>query len=163
MPLSSNGEQKDKQEKKSKEEMQVAPKTDSPDIEIPEVLPPAIAEALKKAPPEVKQAITQMSMFSATGPMMPPMHPLLNKLSPDQITKVLDYMRDSEKDTIKLHSSGRWFHLGYAILTIAFLVFLIVFLKDSKDILFDVIKTIVALAGAVAGGYGLKTHLDRKR
>ncbi|HUJ18126.1 MAG TPA: hypothetical protein VL197_09040 [Nitrospirota bacterium] len=114
--MSNNNPKKNDQEHKevapipSKE----ASKETPPDLVNPEMVPfpPELAEALKTAPPGIKQAITQMSMFAATGPMMAPVHPLLNKLSQEQITKVLDYMRDSEKDETKLHRSGRWFHFG---------------------------------------------------
>ncbi|HUJ17229.1 MAG TPA: hypothetical protein VL197_04480, partial [Nitrospirota bacterium] len=61
--------------------------------------------------------------------------------------------------------SKRWgsVHFGYTILAFVFLIFLIVFLKDTKDILFNIINTLVALAGAFGGGYGLKSYLERKR
>ena len=123
-------------------------------------IPTELEEAFRDAPKEVQRF---MAMFRS-GPMSPPMHPLFNKFTDAHIDKFLDYSQKDDENTYSLYKSGRWFSLSYVLIGAGFLIFLIAFLaNNNKELLADIIKILVIFAGGIGGGFGLKSHLEKKK
>jgi len=125
------------------------------------VEPELVEKMIGDMPPAVRQSVrTAMLGFSASGPMP---HPLLSKFNDEHIHKFLDYVQKDDENNFQIRSSNRWFSLIYTLLFLGLFVFLIVFLLPTdKEILVDLLKLIVAFAGGVGGGFGLKTYLDKR-
>lgn len=126
-------------------------------------LPPQIEEFLNKskAPADVKRIIGQMGAFQF---MAPSVNPIVQKLSPQHIDKLLDYSHQESQNSYKLESHGRWFHLTYALFIIAFLAFLVIFLAKDNAVLFsDILKVLVVFAGGFGSGFGFKTYIEKKK
>jgi hypothetical protein len=127
-------------------------------------LPPELEEALKGAPKEVRRAITQMGMFRVMGPMQPPAHPLFEKFTPQHIDKFLDYSHTDDENTYKLQSSNRIYHLGYFLLALLFLGFLVTYLAhDNAGLLSEILRIFVIFAGGFGSGFGVKSYLEKKK
>ena len=98
----------------------------------------------------------------------PIFHPVFEKFDESHVNKFLD--QSHEEDMARLRQGGRrsWFVLGYSLLALGLLVFLLVFLlPEHKDLLTDILTIGAAIAGGFAGGfgggYGYRVHLERKR
>ena len=90
-------------------------------------------------------------------------HPLVEKFTPEHITKFLDYSHEETKRQLTLRSSNRWFTLAFILICLIFFGFLIVFLADQHSaILLDILKVLTGFLGGLGGGYGLKAYLDHK-
>jgi len=74
------------------------------------------------------------------------------------IDKLLDLNEEDNKRSYSFASWGRLFHLGYVMVALSFIIFLIVYLlPNNKDILNDLLKVLVGLAGGFGLGYGYKS------
>ena len=61
-------------------------------------------------------------------------------------------------------SSNRWFYLFYTILGLSFFSFLVIYLlPKDKELLDQILKLLVAYAGGLGSGYGLKAFKDMKK
>jgi hypothetical protein len=155
----SNDTDLEKQPTEDNKEEQVSADNDNIIEGIPE--PPVSNEILAKLPPEIRQQVILMMSYQRLG--MPSSNPIAAKVTPAHIDKLLD---NSEKDSEREHESEksrRWFHLGYAILSLAFLVFLFVYLPTvDKELLKQVIGALVVFAGGFGSGVGASKYLGKK-
>jgi hypothetical protein len=153
----------DKKEENQKEQiLPVQPEK----VEKAEVLPPPVEKFLDttKAPPEVRRLFREMASFSFTAGIQPHVHPIFDKFTAEHVTKFLDYNHDDDQNNYKLQRSGKWFNLGYVLIVVLSLIFLIIFLaKDNVILLSDIIKVLVAFAGGFGGGYGYRAHLAKNK
>lgn len=118
-----------------------------------------VEEMVKGMPPEMKRVFKSVFMSSKSGFS----NPIYEKINEKHIEKIIDYARDDEKDENKIRSSNRYFYLIYSFLGIGFLVFLFTFLLPSNlELLTNILKLLVIFAAGVGGGFGLKSHLDKK-
>jgi len=93
----------------------------------------------------------------------PSPNPLLEKFTDEHIHKYLDYIQRDDDHEFELRSSSRWFHSFYLIMGLASFLFLVIYLAPiDKALLSDIIKVIVAFAGGLGSGFGLKAYLDKK-
>ena len=119
-------------------------------------VPPEVREFLKGAPPEVRQVAMSMMTRTSMGGSLP--HPLFDKFTPQHIDKLLDLNEEDNKRNFNFASRGRWFQLSYVFFALSFVIFLIVYLlPNNKDILNDLLKVLVGLAGGFGLGYGYKS------
>lgn len=129
--------------------VQKSPEQSEADKEIKE-----IEEFVKGAPPEIRAMMMEMRTSTTRSPQ----HPLFEKFTPAHIDKFLDYNEDDHKRDFTFATQSRWFHFGYVIIALSFIVFLIVYLlPNNKDILNDLLKVLVGLAGGFGLGYGYKS------
>ena len=119
-----------------------------------------MSESLRHLPPSVRR--TFMGIFQGKGPMDG--HPLFEKFSSNHIDKFLDLIKSDDQNQFEYHSSNRWFYLGYTILAILFFFGTMwVLLPIDKNLFQDILKIFVAFAGGLGSGFGLKSHLDKKK
>lgn len=119
-------------------------------------LPDELAEALEEVPAEQRKTISMAIMRSTMRTGMVG-HPLFEKFTPDHIDKFLDYSQKDDENEYKYKSSNRLFYLAYSILGIGVFVFLVLFLLPSnKELMIDIFKMLIAFAGGLGSGYGLK-------
>lgn len=112
------------------------------------------------APAPVRRMMLQMMSVQGRGPLP---HPIFEKFTPEHVDKFLDYSHEDEVNEYSLARFNKWFHLGYAVLFAAFLVFLVVYLAPSnKDLLGDILKMLAVFAGGFGSGFGVKTVLGKK-
>lgn len=122
---------------------------------------PKVEELLDNMPPKIRStfmALMQSSTRSISS------HPLFDKFDEKHIHKFLDYLQEDDNNRFKLKSSSRYFTLIYVCLVIAVIVFLVVYLLPAnKELLVDILKTAVGFFAGVGSGFGLKSHLDKKK
>ncbi|MDW7680573.1 MAG: hypothetical protein SCK70_08405 [bacterium] len=126
-----------------------------------ENLPEEIQEFVKDAPPAVRRSFTAMLQTRSSQFIG---HPLFEKFTPEHIDNFLDYSYKDDENTFRLTSSNRWFYLIYTILFVAFLVFLIIYLLPSnQEMLSEILKILISLAGGFGIGYGWKSYRETKK
>jgi hypothetical protein len=86
----------------------------------------------KEAPSEVRKTAMALMMRTSSGAFH---HPIFDKFTPEHIDKFLDLNEQNNKREYHFACSNRWFNLGYALLVILFLIFLIIdgFVKTLKN------------------------------
>jgi hypothetical protein len=75
---------------------------------------------------------------------------LIEKFNDSHVEKFLDIGHDSDK-------RAKRYSLAYFLGVVAFLVFLIVFLKQDKTLLNTILQTLLAFACGFGGGYGYRS------
>jgi len=130
----------------------------------------ALQETENLPEPARKMFQMQMAMMQSFSKKMPS-HPLLDKLTPEHIDKLLgyndkllDYNHEEGKNNFHLARSNRWFHLAYTIIGVGSLLFLIFYLAPTdKEFLTEFLKLLIVFASGVGSGYGLKSYQEKKR
>lgn len=125
-------------------------------------------EVLNEMPSEIKHALEQLpkeqqksfkSSISAVLSSTSNRHPLLEKVEPEHIHKILDYTHQDEQNSYKYACSNRFFRVGYVIIGLAFAAFLIIYLQPKDPQLFnDILKYVVGFLGGFGAGYGWKKY-----
>jgi len=118
-------------------------------------------QVMKSAPPKMRHMMLSMMMrLQGAGPMP---HPIFDKFKSEHVDKFLDYSHEDEVNAFSLARSNRWFHLGYALLFVGVLLFLIVYLAPTqKDLLGDILKMLAIFAGGFGAGFGTKSFFGKK-
>ena len=89
-------------------------------------------------------------------------NPILSKLDKEHITKILEQGEKEEENLYKDKQSTKKYNLIYFILILLLIVFLVIYLaNENKDLLLEIIKYVVIVAGSFGGGYGYKAYKDR--
>lgn len=130
------------------------------------VEPTEIKEAIEKLPPQIQRefiSTIEASMIRGTSSG----HPLFDKFKDEHVTKYLDYSEEEEIRNHKLRCSNRNYTLVYSIIGIIVLVGLFVFLiiyllPANRDLLVEIFKCVVIFLGGAGGGFGLKSHLNKR-
>lgn len=114
----------------------------------PETIDP---EFISDLPPEVREMVKfQLSSFTGKLP-----NPLINKLTPDHITNIIDNEKQEDNNRYKYAWSDRYFKAFYVVLVVGFLVFLITYLKSNdSELLIKILEILVAFASGVGVGIG---------
>jgi hypothetical protein len=114
-------------------------------------VPPVVRKVLKDAPPEVREFFMSMASVGRAP------HPLFDKFTDKHVDKFLDYTEEENKRGFTFASLGRWFQLGYVIIGLVFIAFLIIYLlPNNKDLLINILIILAAFAGGFGFGYGYK-------
>jgi len=113
----------------------------------------------KSIPPPARAFMMQMTRMSGS----PFPHPIFEKFKPEHVEKFLEYSHKENENRYLFLSSNRYFYFGYALLFVAVLVFLIVYLAPfHKDLLGDILKMLAVFAGGFGAGLGAKSFLGKK-
>jgi hypothetical protein len=132
------------------EPKEVVPTPDTEPSENEKKAEQAFGEIFEHVPEPVREIMFKQMAFS--GPLP---NPLIEKITPAHIDKILDQCQEDGIHDHQDRKSNRWFNLVYALIAAAFIIFLVVFLaKDNKDLLTSLIGFIVAGGGGFFGGYG---------
>ncbi len=132
----------------------------SKDDEMHEI-PDELQNLVNEAPPAVKRSF--MAMLQTQSRQVGG-HPLYEKFTPEHIDKFLDYCHKGDEYSYKITSSNRWFSLAYTALAIGFLIFLIIYLLPANvDILTEILKILISVAGGFGIGYGWKSSKEKKK
>lgn len=118
---------------------------------------PVPPELLAKMPAEAQRELVMFLSHQRIG--FPP-NPIASKITPDHITKLIDNSEsESQRD---FHS--QWFTFGYAILALAFLVFVFIYLPSVDKTLFvDVLKLLLTFLGGLGAGFGIAKYKGREK
>lgn len=118
-------------------------------------------EFVKEMPPFMLREMRFMAQLFSGGSGSV-LHTLLGKFNESHIDKFLDSLRQDDQNKYKYYSSNRWFHLAYVGIGVSLLVFIFVLFADNQTILSDILKILVAFAGGLGSGYGLRSAKDRR-
>ena len=111
-----------------------------------------------RLPQSIVEEFTGIAQF---GPMH---HPIFSKFEPEHVTQFLANVREREQDESHYKKGGRWFRLAYVLTGIGVFVFLtLLLLPDQSDLYFQILEYVGIFAAGFAGGYGIKTYMDRTR
>ena len=114
-----------------------------------------VLESLEDMPPEVRKSLVAFMGMSArySGPRP---NPIFEKFTEAHIDKYLDYIQRDDDNEYNLRKTNRWYYLGYAVLAIlVFFIGVAYLLPRDKELLDDLIKIIIVVAGGLGTGYGL--------
>lgn len=143
-------------------------KTEKTNIKKKEVAKPTVEVSKTEAedegllPPEATK-ISEMMMGMVKSFPASPIHPILEKITPEHIDKLLDNLHQDDENMFNYSKSNRLFTAVYVLIALAFFVFLIVFLlPNNKDMLIELLKLGIAFAGGMGSGFGIKAYLDKR-
>lgn len=125
------------------------------------VLPKELEKVVEELPTPIKQSVelSMMSMISGRNN-----NPIIQKLTPEHISKFLDYTQEDDRRDHSLKASNRWFHLAYVVIAIIVFIFLVVYLLDrNTPLLIDILKLFIAFIGGMGSGFGIKSAIDRDK
>ncbi len=118
-------------------------------------------ESLEDIPPEARHVVNMFGMATRFGPTP---NPLLEKLTPAHIDRILDLSGKADEREFQDAQSSRMFSLIYIGIGAALLVFLTWFLVPiDKNVYLEIIKTLLAAGGGFGARVGAKTYWDRHR
>ena len=139
-------------ETKESNKLKTVQQEDKEKIEEPEIF--------DNLPPEIKKVVEMgMSVQRFSGSLP---NPILSKLDKEHITKILEQGEKEEENLYKDKQSTKKYNLIYFILILLLIVFLVIYLaNENKDLLLEIIKYVVIVAGSFGGGYGYKAYKDR--
>lgn len=111
---------------------------------------------------DIPAEFQQMMMATFQGTTRPN-NPLLEKMTEAHVDKYLDYLQRDDDFEHKYKASNRWFYLVYVVIAVIVLGALVIFLlPKDRDLLNDIIQIIVAFAGGVGSGFGIKSWQDNR-
>lgn len=114
-------------------------------------------ELLDKILPEAQR---ELRMFlSATQRIGFAPNPIAGKITSEHITQVIG---NAESDSQRIYKS-QWFSLGYAVLALAFLVFVFIYLPTvDKELFVEVLKLLLTFLGGLGAGFGIAKYKGKK-
>ena len=143
---------KEKPQKKDEIEKRKPEDTKEPqqeDLPIPQ-------EFFDKLPEEVQVSLKSMYSMQSYSGRAP--SPLLEKLTPEHITSLIEGSREENTRDYSLVSSSRWFRLTYVIIGVGMFLFLTYFFGQSNESLYqDIIKMVVLFVGGFGAGLGFRS------
>lgn len=145
-----NEEDKNKNENKKELEKKDNKKESSQeDLPIP-------AEVFETLPKEVQvslKSMYSMQSFSGRAPS-----PLLEKLTPEHISSLIEGSMEENVRDYSLITSSRWFRLAYVLMGVGMFIFLTYFFGQSNESLYqDIIKMVVIFVGGFGVGLGFRS------
>jgi hypothetical protein len=134
----------------------IAP-TESPAAEdSSRVIDGVLADILESdASSKEKAKVVEMMMMSSSQQMMTNgQSDISDKITEEHITKYLDGAEKNMTLGFKEETNKKWYNLAMVLLAIIILIFLVIFLKDTPDLLDKLITGIFSLIAGAIGGYG---------
>lgn len=117
--------------------------SDSPEGEIESVVP---VEVLEKLPPTLR---SQVSAFFASGQLQ---HPVLKHMTPAHLTDMISHVKDEGKRDFISRMAGQGVLFAIVVIALAFIIILVMLLKDSKDLLTTIITALLTFVGGLGLG-----------
>jgi xanthine/uracil permease len=109
---------------------------------------------LSQLPSEVVRFMMSQSVSSS--------NPLGEKITSEHIEKIIDSAekdseREFERDKLQFADgkNSRLYHLGYFVLSLFFVGFIIVFLKENPEMMKQIISIIIGLIAGFSAGFGV--------
>ncbi len=109
-------------------------------------------EIYENIPEEDRDRIESIVSQTLISGVMRQNHPLSEKITPEHITKLIDNSEARDVRDYQERKSNRWYHLAVLVISLVFLAFLIIFLKEDKELLYKVIIAIISFAGGFGVG-----------
>lgn len=131
--------------------------TESPSVEdSSSVIDDVLVDILDSdASSQEKAKVVEMMMMSSSQQMMTNGQPdISDKITEEHITKYLDGAEKNMTLGFKEETNKKWYNLALIVLAIIILVFLVIYLKDTPDLLDKLITGIFSLIAGAIGGYG---------
>ncbi len=117
-----------------------------PEKEDSEAIDPEIMDDM----PEVFRKSLEMTMISGRMP-----HPLMSKLTPEHVTKIIDSSEKEDVRRYKFSREGRWLAYGAFVILILLFIFLVIYLSGiNEELLMEIIKAAIFVIAGFSGGYG---------
>ena len=113
------------------------------------IIPNELLDAVPDKDREKLITIIQETMFSSITKSA---NNLTDKLTPDHITSIISNSDTQDKRDRDERKGQRNYHLLIFLLSLLFLGFIIVFLKDDKELLYKIIIAIISFLGGVGVG-----------
>lgn len=116
-------------------------------------------EILENLPQSARKTMTQflaMSLHSSES------NPLIKKLNPEHIGKIIEGVNKDEDNRFSFHKRKQWFNMFYFVVLVIVFLILVMFLRtNDKELLTEIFKIIVYGAGGFGVGYGYKSYKDK--
>jgi len=112
------------------------------------IIPNELLEAIPEKDREKFIAIFQETVFSS---VIKSGNNLTDKLTPEHITSIINNSDTQDKRDRDERKGQRYYHLIFFVLSLLFLSFIIIFLKDDKELLYKIIIAIISFLG----GFGI--------
>jgi hypothetical protein len=128
---------------------------ESKDIISDDIIP---EEVLERIPVEERGKIVSVIKQSMFSSVMRKSNPISEKITSEHITKLIDKSDSHDIRDREERKSQRNYDLVILLIGLAFLGFLIVFLKDDKELLYKIIIAIISFIG----GFGLGRTKSKK-
>lgn len=122
--------------------------------EVFDELPEGISHIIDKLAPEEKKLIAESFQLTMGSFSSSPMTPIIKKLTPEHITKIIDSSEQSDKRQYRFALWSRGYLTLYILIGIGLFVFLTIYLSKNQA---DLYKSIVEVLVAFIGGFGVGT------
>lgn len=119
------------------------------------IIPEEILEGLPEEDRGRIQGIIRQTMVSA---VMGNKNPIAEKITSEHITKIIENSDNQDKRDRDERRSEKNYEIIFLLIGLVFLGFLIVFLKDDKELLYKIIIAILSFIG----GFGIGKTSKRK-
>ena len=128
----------------------------------PESAEPSIHEDNTRPP---GAALRKVAHFVAhIGPQAPRHHPLVDKIEPRHLDKVLDILLEYASENMRGRREGRRLRTAVSLSGLAAFTAITLYLApEHGDIYLEILKIVGAFAAGAAGGYGFKAYRDEQR
>lgn len=110
-----------------------------------------INEILQEIPEEDRNKFKSLLLSSSFFSVGPRSHPLAAKITEDHITQIISNADSQDKRDRSERTEQRRVNLLILVVALVFVGFLVIFLKDQKDLLVTVITAILTFAA----GFGI--------
>ena len=113
------------------------------------IVPKELVEAVPDKDRERLITIIQETMFSSVTNAG---NNLTEKLTPEHITSIISNSDTKDKRNREERKGQRTYNLIFFVLSLLFLTFIIVFLKNDKELLYKIVIAIISFLGGVGIG-----------
>jgi hypothetical protein len=120
-----------------------------------------ILSEIKNAPSEVRQQMmSNLSMsFIESRTSRRASNPLFEKMTEGHIDKYLDYIQRDDDNEYELRRTNRKYYIFIFVFSLIFLAVSVAYLLPiDKEFLLTFLQILVAVAGGIGAGYGLKSR-----
>jgi len=120
------------------------------------IIPDEILEAI---PVEDRSRVKSMITQTMVSSVMKRSNPISEKVTSEHISKLIENSNVQDERDRKERKSNKNYQVIFLLIGLLFLGFLIVFLKDDKDLLYKIVIAVISFVG----GFGIgKTKIKQK-
>lgn len=118
-------------------------------------LPQDLEEFLEGVPEDKREPINRMiGMSMQMSRVVTPEAELMRKMTPDNIDNFLEGQKKAQEYDYKEGIANKFFYSFIIVVVLAFIVGLVILLKNKPDLLEKVLCTVGGLITGLLGGYG---------
>lgn len=142
-------------EQNSEEHKEQEPETKVEKYDTDEVLPDELSDALEEMSPEVRKHVEKFMISSVQmGGVVKSENAISKKITEEHITAYLNGSKEQMLEAYKEEHEDKIFKAIILFIVLAFIVVVILLLKNTPDIMEKVLYTLGGLLGGALGGYG---------